>query len=525
MDVTLNVQSARIRLPLFGSLVLGSLALSISLSQRSLAESEVVFASDAPTTESSAVFITDDAPTAPPQAPESVQGSVVFVEDTPAPAQPEPKPQRGTARFVAPQMPVAEPQARGELKVVTAEVAPAPKPLAVRPTSKQQPLQPISKPAVVQLPVVLPQTEIQPVASTSERDQPGDIQIAVHAEPPAPAPKQVRPKRKSPAALLIEAYKLSITAETSPEYTQIIDWCTQARRFKLKRDQFSFANKLAAWALNRRGQLRAESGEQELADADFEAAIKHNPSNWRALHNRGVSYAQAGSFAEAFDDFTAVIQLNPKYPKAYANRATLYVQAKDLGSAIQDYERAIQHDDQFATAHVGLGRVYHMLGEWDDALDHFSAAIEIEPKSPDVVCSRGDLQADMGNYAGALADYARTIEIDSEFGHAYRNGAWLLATCPIEEFRDPENAVLGAQQALEYSYGERHVALDTLAAALASNGQFEEAIDTVKQAVDLAPEGSKFTYLSRLELYQESQPFRTDPIENVSQAAYEVSDQ
>ena len=128
-------------------------------------------------------------------------------------------------------------------------------------------------------------------------------------------------------------------------------------------------------------------------------------------------------------------------------------------------------------------------------------------------------------YGEALADYANTIELDPEFAHAYRNGAWLLATCPDERFRDPANAVLGAQQALEYSYGDRHVALDTLAAALASNGQFEEAISTVTEAVDLAPEDAKFTYLERRQLYQEQQPFRTEPTGDVAQAVYEASDQ
>ena len=131
----------------------------------------------------------------------------------------------------------------------------------------------------------------------------------------------------------------------------------------------------------------------------------------------------------------------------------------------------------------------------------------------------------MGHFGEALADYARTIELDPEFAHAYRNGAWLLATCPDERYRDPENAVLGARQALEYSYGDRHVALDTLAAALASKGQFEAAIQTETEAVDLAPEDAKFTYLSRLQLYQDRVPFRTEPVGDVSQVMYESSDQ
>lgn len=536
MDVKFYVQSACLRSPNLRTLAFGTLALAISLGQCALATAEVVFTSDSTSEQetTSTIFITDDSPSKPPKAPASVEGSIVFVEDEPTTVA-APRVQRATAKFVQPGMSalVAPEQspARGDLKVVANQGQAAAKLTAVRPMPKPQPLKPLAQPAAVQASNIQPAAALEPVVVTAHRDQPGDIQVAVHDEAVAPQPasqktsKNERPQPSSPEAALIEAYKLSTTAETGTEYTQIVQWCAVAQRHQLKGDQRAFASKLSAWALNRRGQLRAEAGETDLANADFRAALEFNPRNWRALHNRGVSFAQDGAFAEAFDDFSAVIQLNPRYSKAYANRATLYVQAKDLDSAIKDYQLAIEHDDQFATAYVGLGRVYHMLGEWERALEHFTTATEIEPTSPDIICSRGDLQADMGNYGEALADYARTIEIDPEFGHAYRNGAWLLATCPDDSFRDPENAVLGAKQALEYSYGERHVALDTLAAALASNGQFDDAIDAVKQAVDIAPESTKFTYLSRLQLYQENQPFRTTPVNEVAQATYEASDQ
>jgi len=367
-------------------------------------------------------------------------------------------------------------------------------------------------------------TEIMPAeqAPTTPvvRDQLGDIQTALHNVTPvveAQPAVAVAPM----AQLLVTAHDLSQQAETEEDYTRIIQACSEALRLGAADDQYGFATQLCSWAYNRRGQLRSDAGHGDAATADFISAINMNPRNWRALHNRGVSHAQAGAFAEAFDDFNAMIQINPRYAKAYANRATLYVQAKDLQSAIADYQQAIALDSQFATAHVGLGRVYHMLGEFDAAVAHFSAAVDLNPTSANIVCSRGDLQADMGRYGEALADYARTIELDPEFAHAYRNGAWLLATCPDDRFRDPQNAVMGARQALEYSYGEKHVALDTLAAALASAGQFDEAIATVSQAAALAPEQAKTTYLSRLELYQANQPFRTEPVGEVSQVGYE----
>ncbi len=460
--------------------LLMSVAMVLFLGAVRVALGAEAIASDAET--SSAVFVSDSATAIELDAPPSAAGSLVMVGDRPE-----------TVPVATPLPPVSKlnPQAgRADLKVLSNQQRPPKSLIALRPISKSQP---------------------------------GDIQIAVHAEPVVEKKPLVEKRKSNPVAeLLVAAHRLSLKAETEADYARLLQDCTAAIRLGAKRDQRNFADHLSSWAHNRRGQLLADEGNAELANADFQAALDFNNKNWRALHNRGVSYAQAGQFAEAFDDFNRVIQLNPRYAKAYANRATLYVQAKDLQAATQDYELAIERDPKFTTAHVGLGRVCHMLGRWDEAIQHFTAAIHVDPANPNILCSRGDLQADMGHYGEALADYARTIELDPEFAHAYRNGAWLLATCPDERFRDPENAVLGAQQALDYSYGERHIALDTLAAALASNGQFKEAVAAVTQAVDLAPEKTKFAYLSRRQLYQEREPFRTEPVGQVAQAAYEA---
>ena len=251
----------------------------------------------------------------------------------------------------------------------------------------------------------------------------------------------------------------------------------------------SSALQLSAWALNRRGQVRADEGQQDLALADFRAALEFDPNNWRALHNRGVTYAQNGQFAEAFDDLCRVIQLNPKFAKAYSNRATLYVQAGDFEKALADYDAALAIDAEAAAgARRPRPRVPHAGPARRGAGEPRRGRRRLAPKDAEIVCSRADLLADLGRYEDALEDYAQAIDLNPKFEHAYRNGAWLLATCPDESIRDVEGALVGAQAALECGYGERHAALDTLAAALANAGRFEEAVGTIQQAIEIAPE-------------------------------------
>lgn len=314
------------------------------------------------------------------------------------------------------------------------------------------------------------------------------------------------------AARLLKAHELSLAASSEGEYSQIIQLCGSAMREGASGDQRDFAVKLAAWALNRRGEARTEDGQDGLAMADFRAALDYDPNHWRTLHNRAVTYAQQGQFAEAFDDIARVLELNPNFAKAYANRATLYVQAGDTERALADYAQAIELDGQLTAARAGRGRLLHMLGRWEEALDDFNAAIDVAADDAPLYCSRGDLQADLGDYSAALADYAAAVDADPECAHAYRNGAWLLATCPDASFRDAEHALIGAEQALSCGYGERHAALDCLAAALANAGRFDEALVAEQQAIDIAPEQLREGYQVRLQMYEANQPYRTSPV-------------
>lgn len=313
--------------------------------------------------------------------------------------------------------------------------------------------------------------------------------------------------------LLLKAHELSQSADGESDYSEIIQLCAKAADLGVASDAASFARSLSAWALNRRGQLRNDEGQFELAMADFQAALEADPNNWRALHNRGVTFAQNGDFASAFDDFSRVIQLSPKFPKAYSNRATLYVQAGKVEDALADFEQALELDPDLFAAHVGRGRICHQTGRLEEAIAHLDRAIEIDGERCEVVCSRADLHADLGNYGEALRDYARAIQLKPDFAHAYRNGAWLLATCPDERFRDAENALAGAEQALSYGYGQRHAALDTLAAALANAGRFEDAVGTLQQAIEVAPEEARSAYHVRLQLYEARRPFRISPVD------------
>lgn len=323
------------------------------------------------------------------------------------------------------------------------------------------------------------------------------------------------------ARTLIRAHQLAGSAQSEEDYSKVITTCEQIPASEANDQETQFGRELASWAFNRRGQLRAKDGHTDDALADFNLAVRLDPKRWRAIHNRGVLNAQAGKLEQAFDDFHQTIVLNPDFAKAYSNRAALYVLAGELELALRDYQQASKLDPELAIARRGCGRTYHMLGRLDEAKEHFDAAIELAPDDAATFTSRGDLYTDLGQYGDAAADYERAMSLDSNSTEACRSSAWLLATCPDEAVRDPQMALKRAELAARRDRKPNPVTFDTLAAAQASAGDFRQAVESIRRAIDLAPASERSVYEDRLRLYRRSQPLLMEPISAVQQAQYQ----
>jgi tetratricopeptide (TPR) repeat protein len=337
---------------------------------------------------------------------------------------------------------------------------------------------------------------------------------------PQPAAPQVAPQ--SPGQrLLAEAHDLSNSASTEEDFSRVIATCRQAQVANTDPQLNDYANELCSWALNRRGQLKAEAGLEEEAIRDFDESIAADDQRWRAFHNRGVLLAQAGEFEKAFDDFNRTIELKPDFAKAYSNRGALFVVAGNYSTAAEDYDQAVQLDSTLAIAHRGYARACHLMGDLDGAIRHYDSAVALDPKDGYAIASRADVLTDLCRFAEAAKEYDRAIDVDPQSGHAYSGSAWLHATCPDDTIRNTKLALERAQKGLELNGNGDAASFDTLAAAQANSGDFAAAVQSAKQAIDLGSADEKGAYEDRLALYQSSQAYRLNVDAEVVQASHE----
>jgi predicted DNA-binding WGR domain protein/ankyrin repeat protein len=147
-------------------------------------------------------------------------------------------------------------------------------------------------------------------------------------------------------------------------------------------------------------------------------------------------------------------------------------------------------------------------GKYAQALTEINKAIALHPDSGEYIGRRGWLHEQLGNYALAREDYEQGVRLDGD-GFALNNLAWILATAPAPEMRDAARALELALRACKGSRWKDPNYLDTLAAAYANNGQFEEAIASLEKALALEKDKQEKAALrAHLKLYRTGQPYR-----------------
>jgi GlpG protein len=181
---------------------------------------------------------------------------------------------------------------------------------------------------------------------------------------------------------------------------------------------------------------------------------------------------------------------SPAWISAHAWRA----QGKgDYDRAIAGFTRAIELDATFYMAWGGRGQTERLKGDLDAALADLTKAIELEPVNAFACVERGWVKHFRKDYAGALADFVRAREVDPGYAWPYGGLAWVRATSPDPELRDPAQAVGLARKAVRLAPEEANL-WTTLGVALYSAGQYAAALEALETAMDLPDGGDGFDW-------------------------------
>ncbi len=158
--------------------------------------------------------------------------------------------------------------------------------------------------------------------------------------------------------------------------------------------------------------------------------------------------------------------------------------AGDREGGARHLQEALRIRPDWGEARLVWATALLQLGRFEAARPELERAAR-EGAAPALVwAARGVLADGLGDPASAARAYERALEHDPDDWEVLNNLAWIRAASPQEALRDPARAVDLARRAAARQPGHAFV-LGTLAAALASAGDREGAIETQARACAL----------------------------------------
>lgn len=235
----------------------------------------------------------------------------------------------------------------------------------------------------------------------------------------------------------------------------------------------------------------------------MEPAVERSPHSFCLVELLGKAYAGAGMHEFAQATLLNALALNPRAADTWEFLARVLGARGDLPGAVRACRQAL---DLFPEHRIARESLAHLESEAEQQRTRIGALREQCAQSPggEACLALGRELARAGEAPEALETLGRLQ--DSE---ARMTLAWLLATAPDEGLRDGPRAVRLARQAIETD-GETPLALDTLAAALAETGEYDEAVMVAVRGVQQAASGDEALAASierRMRLYRAGQAY------------------
>jgi tetratricopeptide (TPR) repeat protein len=248
------------------------------------------------------------------------------------------------------------------------------------------------------------------------------------------------------------------------------------------------------------------------AEAEYRKAIKVWPQYTVAYIWLGRALQQQSKLAEAEDAFAKAVSSVPVSAGAHRDLADVLELEHKYSQAAAEYRKVLELQPTDALTHYRLGNALINLNQTQEACDEFANALALDPKIPEAHYQLAVQLGLRGDIHRALDHYHEALRLNPNWTVALNNAAWLLATSKDASTRSGQDAMILASKAVMLTKTNQPDPLDTLSAAFAELGRFDEAIKTAEKAIQLATAAGQNVVATNIEahrkIYLSKQPLR-----------------
>jgi tetratricopeptide (TPR) repeat protein len=256
------------------------------------------------------------------------------------------------------------------------------------------------------------------------------------------------------------------------------------------------------------GVLASWRGDSARAQEHYAEAVRLNPDNVQARINSGLDLLNQGRAAEAEAQFATVARRFPHIAAAHDYLGVARTALGKYGEAELSHRRALELDPSSGPAWHNLAVALRRLGRWREAVVADQAAVE---RNPGLAAFRASLALNLdglGAASASRAQYEELLRRQPDWPRMAGQAARALATHADAARRNgPEAVDLALEACQATAFGQPDL-LDTLAAAYAAVGRFQDAVTTQKKALEQARGHEAASALrERLRLYENRQSY------------------
>jgi uncharacterized protein (TIGR02996 family) len=242
-----------------------------------------------------------------------------------------------------------------------------------------------------------------------------------------------------------------------------------------------------------------------------EAGTRLRPDSAEAWELLAVAQQRLGQLDQSLAALQEAVRLEPGNAELRLKFADLLFNQGRPDEAEIEFTTLLKEDSNHLRALNRLGVIAAMEARWGDSETHWKASLKLDPDQHETLANLARSYAQQGRISDAIECYDQALLTPPIVPTTAIQYAWLRATANDPKFRDSALALRWARYARDHGMMRVPRLWDTLAAAHASAGEFQDAEACIARALNLLPEKvdseEKEAMLARKSLYAQRKPY------------------
>jgi protein O-mannosyl-transferase len=245
------------------------------------------------------------------------------------------------------------------------------------------------------------------------------------------------------------------------------------------------------------GLAMQAQGNYDEAIKNLSCAAQLQPNEIKPRNDLANALILSGKINEAIEQLRRIINIRPDTAASLNSLALLIaahpeIKGRDANEAVRLARRACELTNYRNAGFLQtLAMAYSSAARFSEAANTAEAVLKIDPNLASVNKVLEVALLSGGHFKKAVVHMKRYLEIEPNDTGTKNNLAWILATSPDPNIRNPSDAIRLAQEACNAVKFKDPTALDTLAAAYASKGRFADAVAAARTAINLAGDANQ----------------------------------